>query len=125
MSVLREDGSNREDFRLGVGGVLHDSHDHLENKQHRGSRPHLVSKVSQAAVTLRGSVELGYLGDVEAAHELLPDGLAQTVAQRHAHPMFFLHVPDRLVQQVSADLTDVLHNLEQKENEEFRVTGQS
>lgn len=77
-------------------------------------RSHLVIKVAQAAVTLCGAVELCDLRDVEAVHELLPYGLAQTVAQCHAHPMLLLRVPDRLVQQVSADLTDVLHNLEEK-----------
>lgn len=76
--------------------------------------PHLVVKVAQAAVALCGSVKLSYLWDVEAVHELLPYGLAQAVAQRHAHPMLVLSVPKRLVQQISTDLSDVLHNLKNK-----------
>lgn len=78
----------------------------------RGTRPHLVAKVAQAAVALGGSVELCDLRDVEACHELLPDGLAEAVAQRHAHAVPALGVANRLVQEVPADLADVLHNLE-------------
>lgn len=75
---------------------------------------HLVVEVAQAAVALGGSVELSDLRDVEAVHELLPDGLPQAVAQRHAHPVLPLRVPHRLVQQVPADLADVLHDLEER-----------
>lgn len=74
---------------------------------------HLVAEVAQAAVTLRGSVELCDLRDVEAVHELLPYGLTQAVAQCHAHPVLSLRVANRLVQQVPADLANVLHNLEE------------
>lgn len=74
---------------------------------------HLVVKVPQAAVALCCSVELCDQRDIEAVHELLPYGLAQAVAECHAHLMLFLHVPDRLVQQVAADFTNVLHNLEE------------
>ena len=73
--------------------------------------PYLVIEVAHAAVALCGSVELCDLRDVEAVHELLPYVLAEAVPQRHAHPMSLLWVPHRLVQQVSADLTNVLHNL--------------
>lgn len=79
----------------------------------RGSIPHLVTEVAQAAVALCGSVELCDLRDVEAGHELLPYGLPQAVAQCHAHSVLLLGVPDRLVQQVTADLPDVLHNLDE------------
>lgn len=75
--------------------------------------PHLVVEVAQAAVALRGPVELCDLRDVEASHELLPYGLAQAVAQRHAHAVASLRVSDGLVQKVPADLPDVLHNLEE------------
>lgn len=74
---------------------------------------YLVVKVAQAAVALCGSIELCNLRYIEAVHKLLPYRLAQTVAQCHAHPMLFLRVPNRLVQQVSADLTNVLYNLEE------------
>lgn len=74
---------------------------------------HLVAKVAQAAVALRGSVELCDLRDIEAVHELLPYGLTQAVAQCHAHPVLLLRVANRLVQQVSADLPNVLHDLEE------------
>lgn len=95
----------------------------------------MVAEVAQAAVALGGSVELCDLRDPEAVHELLPDGLTQTVAQSHAHPVLSLRVANRLVQQVSADLANVLHDLE--ENSETgrmdlqhgellcRLTGQS
>lgn len=72
---------------------------------------HLVVKVAQAAVALCSTVELCNLWDIEAVHELLPYGLTQAVAQRHAHLMLTLCVANGLVQQVSADLTNVLHNL--------------
>lgn len=92
------------------------------NKKAQKPHSHLVIKVAQAAVTLCGAVELCDLRDVEAVHELLPYGLAQPVAQRHAHPMLSLCVPDRLVQQVSADLANVLHNLEDKGEEREYIT---
>ena len=59
---------------------------------------HLVAKVAQAAVAFCGSVELSYLWDVEAVHELLPYGLAQAVAQCHTHSMLAFCVPNWLVQ---------------------------
>jgi len=74
-------------------------------------RPYIVVKVSQAAVALGGPIELSHLGDAEAGHELSPDGGTQPVAQRHAHPVLPLHRLVRLVQQVAADLPNVLHNL--------------
>lgn len=80
---------------------------------HFVAHSHLVIKVAEAAVALCCSVELCDLWDIEALHELLPYGLPQAVAHCHAHPMLFLHVPNRLVQQVSTDLTNVLHNLEE------------
>ena len=73
---------------------------------------HLVIEVAQAAVALCSSVELCNLRDIEAVHELLPYGLTKAVAQCHAHLMLLLCVPNWLVQQVSADLSNVLHNLE-------------
>lgn len=73
--------------------------------------PHLAIEVAQAAVALRGPIELGHLGDVEAAREFGPDGLAEAVAKRHAHPVLTLHLPGWLVQEVAAQLADVLHNL--------------
>lgn len=72
---------------------------------------HLVVKVAQAAVALCSTVELCNLWDIEAVHELLPYGLTQAVAQCHAHLMLPLGVANWLVQQVPADLADVLHNL--------------
>lgn len=77
-----------------------------------GSHP--VIEVAQAAVTLGGAVELGDLWDVEPFHELLPDGLAQAVAQRHAHPMLLFRVSNGLIQQISANLSYVLNDLEGK-----------
>lgn len=44
-------------------------------------------------------------------HELLPYGLTQAIAQCHAHHMLPLCGANWLVQQVPADLTNVLHNL--------------
>lgn len=76
-----------------------------------GTHSHLVIKVAQAAVALCCSVELCNLRDIEAVHELLPYGLTEAVAKCHAHSVLLLCVADWLVQQVSADLTDVLHNL--------------
>lgn len=77
-----------------------------------GPRTHLVAKVAQTAVALGRSVELCDLRDVEAPHKLLPYRLAQAVAERHAHAVLPLGVSNGLVQQVPADLADVLHNLE-------------
>lgn len=73
--------------------------------------PYVVIKVPQAAVALGGPVELGHLGNAKAGHELLPDGGTQPIAQRHAHPVLPLHLLVGLVQQVAADLSDVLHDL--------------
>ena len=73
--------------------------------------PYPVIEVAQAAVALCGSVELCNLWDIEAVHKLLPYALAEAVTQRHAHPMPLLCVPHWLVQQVSADLANVLHDL--------------
>lgn len=73
--------------------------------------PYIVVEVSQAAVALSGPVEFGHLGDAEAGHELSPDGGTQPVAQRHAHPVLPLRLLVWLVQQVAADLPNVLHNL--------------
>lgn len=87
------------------------------SSHHCRTHSHLVIEVAQAAVALCGSVELCDLWDIEAVHELLPYGLAQAVAKCHAHPMLSLRVPNWLVQQVSADLTNVLYNLEQDGSE--------
>lgn len=73
--------------------------------------PYIAIKVSQAAVALGGPVELGHLGDAKAGHELPPDGGAQPIAHGHAHAVLPLRVLVWLVQQVAADLPDVLHNL--------------
>lgn len=85
-------------------------------------QPHLVVEVAQAAVALGGAVELCDLPDVEASHELLPYGLPQAVAERHAHTVSSLGVSNGLVQKVPADLPDVLHNLEGT-GEGFRCQG--
>lgn len=77
----------------------------------KAAGPYVVVEVSQAAVALGGPVELGHLGDAEAGHELPPDGSPQPIAQRHAHPVLPLHLLVGLVQQVAADLPDVLHDL--------------
>lgn len=77
----------------------------------RSAPSHLVVKVAQAAVALRCAVELCNLGDIEPVHELLPYGLAQAIAQCHADLVLALGVSNGLVQQVAADLTNVLHNL--------------
>lgn len=79
---------------------------------------HLVIEVAEAAVTLCGSVELCDLRYVKALHELLPDGLTQTVTQCHAHTVTLLHIPHRLIQQVTTDLTDILHYLSEREEKE-------
>lgn len=73
--------------------------------------PYVAIKVSQAAVALGGPIELGHLGDAKAGHELPPDGGPQPIAHGHAHPVLLLCVLVWLVQQVAADLPDVLHNL--------------
>lgn len=73
--------------------------------------PYVVVEVSQAAVALSGPIELSHLGDAKAGHELPPDGGTQPIAQRHAHPVLPLHLLVWLVQQVAADLPDVLYNL--------------
>lgn len=75
------------------------------------SRPYLAVKVAQAAVALGGSIELGHLGDVEATGEVRPDGLSEAVAYRHAHLVPGLCFPGRLVQEVPAQLTYILHDL--------------
>lgn len=80
--------------------------------------PYVVIKVSQAAVAFRGPVELGHLGDAETGHELPPDGGTQPVAQCHAHPVLPLHLLVWLVQQVAADLPNVLHNLRETERKD-------
>lgn len=80
--------------------------------------PYVAVKVSQAAVALGGPVELGHLGDAKAGHELPPDGGPQPIAQGHAHPVLPLRVLVWLVQQVAADLPDVLHNLGATERKE-------
>lgn len=72
---------------------------------------HLAVEVAQTAVTFCGPVELGHLGDVETARKVGPDGLAEAVAECHAHPVLVLRLPGRLVQEVAAQLTDVLHDL--------------
>lgn len=81
---------------------------------------HLVVEVAQAAVALCGSVKLCDLRDAEAPHELLPYGLAQAVAQRHSDPVLLLRVPNRLVEQVPADLTNVLNDLDDGRQKEDR-----
>ena len=73
--------------------------------------PHLAVEVAQAAVALRGPVELGHLGDVEAATEVSPDALPEAIAERHAHPVLALRLPGWLVQEVAAQFADVLHDL--------------
>lgn len=73
--------------------------------------PYIVIKVSQAAVAFSGPVELSHLGDAETGHELPPDGGTQPIAQCHAHPVLTLHLLVWLVQQVAADLANVLYNL--------------
>lgn len=73
--------------------------------------PYVAVKVSQAAVALGGPVELGHLGDAKAGHELPPDGGPQPIAHGHAHAVLPLRVLVGLVQQVAADLPNVLHNL--------------
>jgi hypothetical protein len=75
------------------------------------SRLYLAVKVAQAAVALGSPIELGHLGNVEAAGEVGPDGLPKTVAQCHAYLVPGLCLPGRLVQEVPAQLTNVLHNL--------------
>lgn len=73
--------------------------------------PYIAVKVSQAAVALGGPVELGHLGDAKAGHELSPDGGPEPIAHGHAHPVLLLCLLVRLVQQVTTDLPDVLHDL--------------
>lgn len=77
----------------------------------RVAEPYVIIEVPQAAVALGGPVELSHLGDAKAGHELSPDGSSQPIAQRHAHPVLPLHLLVGLVQQVTADLPNVLHNL--------------
>ena len=72
---------------------------------------HLAVEVAQAAVALSGPVELSHLGDVEATRKLGPDGLPEAVAQRHAHAVPAFRLPRWLVQEVAAQLTDVLYDL--------------
>lgn len=80
----------------------------------RRAHSHLVIEVAQAAVAFCCSIELCNLRDTETVHELLPYGLTKAIAKCHAHLVLLLCVPYWLVQQVSADLTNVLHNLEEK-----------
>lgn len=71
----------------------------------------LAVHVGNAAVALGGAVELADLPHAKALRELLPDGRPQPVAHSQTHPVPPLNIPNRLPQQVAADLTNVLHYL--------------
>ena len=75
------------------------------------TRTHLPVHVGDAAVALGGPVELADLADAEALRELLPDGRPQPVAHCQAHTMPSFRLAHRLLQQVAADLPDVLDHL--------------
>lgn len=77
-------------------------------------RTDLVVKIAQAAVALGGAVELCDLWYIEAVGEFLPDGLAKAVTESHADLVLVLRVLLWLVQQVAADLANVLHDLRAK-----------
>ena len=72
---------------------------------------HLAVHVGNAAVALGGAVELPDLAYAEALRELLPDGRTQPVPHRQAHAVSPLRLAHRLLQQVAADLPDVLNHL--------------
>lgn len=76
--------------------------------------PHLPIQVGNAAVALRGSVELSDLLDAEALGEVLPDGGSQAVAHCQPHAVLRLRLSDWLVQEVPADFPDILNNLKQQ-----------
>lgn len=75
------------------------------------SAAHLAVHVGNTAVALGGSVELADLAHTEALGELLPDGRPQPVAHGQAHAVPPLGLAHRLLQQVPADLPDVLDHL--------------
>lgn len=77
-------------------------------------RTDLVVEVAQAAVALGGTVELCDLWYVEAVGEFLPDGLPKAVTKGHADLVLVLCVLFWLVQQIAADLANVLHDLRPK-----------
>lgn len=77
-------------------------------------RTDLVVEVAQATVALGGAVELCDLWYVEAVGELLPDGPAKAISEGHADHVLVLHVLLWLVQQIAADLANVLHDLRPK-----------
>lgn len=84
-----------------------------------GADPHptaanLAIHVGDAAVALRGAVELADLPHTEALRELLPDSRPQPVTHSQAHAVPPLDVANRLPQQVAAYLTDVLHYLREE-----------
>lgn len=79
---------------------------------------HLAVHVGDAAVALGGPVELADLAHAEALGELLPDGGPQPVAHRQAHAVPPLGLAHRLLQQVAADLPDVLDHLAERRGSE-------
>lgn len=78
--------------------------------------PDLAVHVGDAAVTLGSSVELADLFNAEALSEGLPHTGAEPVTHSQAHAVPTLWWAHRLRQQVAADLTDVLHHLEERKN---------
>jgi len=76
--------------------------------------PHLSIQVGNAAVALRGSVELSDLLNSEALGEVLPDGGSQTIAHRQPHAVLGFRLSDRLIQKIPADFPDILNNLKQQ-----------
>src|SRR5437870_830090 len=74
----------------------------------RSGRADLVLEIHQHRVALGRAVELDDLGNREAPLERLPDVGAQAVTERHTKPMLAIVRPLGLVQQVTAELPDVL-----------------
>lgn len=82
-------------------------------------RADLVIEVAQATVALGGAVELCDLWDVEAGGEFLPDGLTKAVTEGHADLVFVLRGLLWLIQQIAADLANVLNDLRHKIKYQF------
>ena len=75
------------------------------------TRTHLPVHVGDAAVALGGPIELADLADPKALRELLPDGRPQPVAHCQAHTVPSFRLAHWLLQEVAADLPDVLDHL--------------
>lgn len=76
---------NRSVLELPLSGNLSLTSTEEETGKTTPNRPHLSVQVCDAAVALRGSVELADLLDAEALGEVLPYGGSQTIAHCQPH----------------------------------------